>query len=182
VSEEPQPDVPIVDGQGQPTGQATYSAKQLKAWQEWNWTQREQALNDRFSPLEKLSQRIEQAEQQAQITEQAATQSRAVLEDLRQQPHFKEHEAAIKQALLEHEDWGDNVYRAYTHVLTTQVLPTLTKTEQSKVLASLQTQAQGGTVNPGQTAPTQTPKFKDFGEAIRYYEALPDEAAVMAKR
>jgi hypothetical protein len=42
--------------------------------------------------------------------------------------------------------------------------------------------AEGGTVSPAQSAPTQTPKFKDFGEALRYFSEHPDEAAVMAKR
>lgn len=182
LADKPQPDTPIVDVNGTPTGRYTYSAEQYDKLEEWRDAQREAKLAERFGPLEKLQQRISQAEQHAQIRQQAHAEMASTLTELRQQPHFTEHEAAIKQALLDHEEWGDNVYRAYTHVLTTQVLPTLSRTEQQKVLDSLQTKAAGATVNPGMASPSQAPKFKDFGEAIRYYDAHPDEAAAMAKR
>jgi hypothetical protein len=44
--------VPIQDAQGNVVNQ-TYSSKQLKAWQEWNWQQREAALSERLGPLER---------------------------------------------------------------------------------------------------------------------------------
>jgi hypothetical protein len=176
VAEEPQPDV-LTD-----TGVPVYSAPQLKKWQEWNGVQREAALSQRLQPLEQLHQQIQRQAHETQIQETAHRETGAVLKELRQQPHFKEHEAAIKQALAEHDDWGDNVYRAYVHVLQTVVFPTLSQTEQAKVLADLKTKAASGTVTPSGQTPSQTPKFKDFGEAARYYDAHPEEAAIMAKR
>ena len=174
--EEPKPDVPIVDAQGQVTGY-TYSDKALKAMRQYDRAQLDSQVAQKLQPLEQLAQQWQQAQQQAQVDRQASQ----TLTELRQQPHFTEHEAAIKQALIDHEDWGDNVHRAYLHVLQTKVLPTLSQTEQAKVLTSLQTQANGGSVNPGQRAPSQTPKFKSFSDAAEYYAAHPDEAAAMAK-
>lgn len=181
VAEEPQPDVPIVDGQGNQTGQ-TYSAKQLKVWQEWSWAQQQAKLDERFGPLEKLNQRIEQAEQTAQIQEQAVQHSTATLTELRSDPYFKQHEAAIKAEFAAHEEYGDNIHAAYVRVLTRDVLPTLSQTEQRKVLDSLSSKAAGTTVNPGGTASTPPPKFTNFGDALKYYADHPDEAAVMAQR
>lgn len=179
--EEPVPDVPIVDGQGQVVGQ-TYSATQLKKWREWDWAQREATLADRFAPLEQRAQRQEQAEQVAQLQATATQQSQQTLTELRAQPYFKDHEADIKRAFADHPEWGDNLHRAYLHVLTTTVLPKLSQTEQAKVLDSLQTKAAATTVSPQAQAATAKPHFKSFAEAIRYYEAHPEEAAAMANR
>jgi hypothetical protein len=181
TADEPQPNVPIVDTNGNVTGQ-TYSAEQFKKWQEWSWQQREAALNQRMQPIEQLHQQIRQHAQREQMREVAERETKSTLTELRAMPHFKEHEAAIKQALVDHEEWGDNVHRAYVHVLTSTVLPTLSQTEQAKVLDSLKTKAASGTVNPSGQTPAQTPKFKDFGEAARYYDAHPEEALAMARR
>lgn len=179
--DEPQPDVPIVDANGNQTGQ-TYSAKQLKAWQEWNWGQQQAKLEERFGPLEQLSQRIAQAEQTAQIQEEAVQFSTKTLTELRADPYFKEHEAKVKAALIAHPEWGADVHRAYNHVLATEVIPTLKGTEQAKVLDHLKTQAAGATVAPGQSSSSAPPKFKSFGEAAKYYAEHPEESAAMANR
>ena len=179
--EEPAADLPYVDGQGNVVGQ-TYSATQLKQWRDWDWAQREATLADRFAPLEQRAQRQEQAEQIAQLQATASQHSQHTLTELRSQPYFKEHEADIKRAFADHPEWGDNLHRAYLHVLTTRVLPKLSQTEQAKVLDSLQTKAAATTVSPQTQTATSKPKFKSFEEAIRYYEAHPEEAAVMAKR
>lgn len=179
--EEPAPDVPIQDGNGNVVSQ-TYSATQLKKWQEWNWQQREQALTDRLSPLEQMKTQLEQRERAAQHEAQSREQATHTLTGLRQSPQFTQHEPAFKAFFAQHEEYGDNVHAAWWDYFNGSVLPTLSHTEQAKVLDHLQTQAHGGSVSPAQSAPSQAPKFKDFGEAYRYYEAHPDEAAAMAKR
>lgn len=180
-TEEPKPNVPIVDGHGNVTGY-TYSADQLKVWRDWDWKQKQSALDERIQPLEQMRTAIEHQAQQAVAQQQADEQARTTLTELRQDPHFKQHEAKVKAALMAHPEWGDNIHRAYHHVLQTDVFPTISRTAESNVLGQLKTQAAGGTVNPGQSAPTQTPKFKDFGDALRYFSEHPDEAAAMAKR
>ena len=50
-SAEPQPDIPVMDGNGQILSY-TYSATKLKEWHKWNQDQQAQATNSRFANLE----------------------------------------------------------------------------------------------------------------------------------
>lgn len=181
AAEEPQPDVPIFNGQGQQTG-ATYSAERMKQWREWDWQQKQAELSQRLQPLEEMRSNLERQAQLAQAQQEAESWGRSTLESLRQNPVFKEHEAKVKQALIDHEEWGDNVHAAFNHVLTTEILPKLSQTEQQKVVDSLEKKATGATVNPGSTAVSQAPKFKTMGEALRYFHEHQDEAKAVAER
>lgn len=181
-TEEPAPDIPITDAHGNPTGQFTYSANQLKQWRAWDWAQKETAFSERLAPLEQRASREAQREQVAQIERQSQDHARTTLTELRQSPHFTQHEPAIKQALINHPEWGADVHRAYAHVLTTTVIPGLTQREQAKVLDHLKTQAAGASVHPGSASASGPPKFKSFGDAARYYADHPDEAGAMAER
>lgn len=181
ATEEPQPDVPIVDGNGTVTGQ-TYSAAQLKKWREWDWQQKQAGLDQRLQPLEQMQKSLEQREVMAAIQHQSDQHATATLTKMRQQPWFKEHEAAIKQYFAANEHYGDNLAAATLDYFNEQVLPTIGRNAETKVLETLTTQAAGGTVSPSQSSATQKPKFKDFGEALRYYTDHPDEAAAMAQR
>jgi hypothetical protein len=175
-AEEPQPDVPIVDGNNQVTGY-TYSAKQLKQWKDWDWAQKEAQINERFAPVEQRMQHMAQQEQYAQVMQD----TNRTLTQLRAQPYFKEHEADIKQALTDHEEWGDNVHAAYNYVLVTKILPTLSQAERQQVITDLNTKAEANTVSPNSQA-VQAPKFKSFASAMEYYAAHPDEAKAKAQR
>lgn len=182
ANEEPQPDVPIVDGAGNVTGQ-TYSAAQLKKWRDWDWSQRQATLDQRLGPLEQQVQQAQAREAYAQLAAQSEESARTTLSELRQDPYFSQYEGQVKQALVEHPEWGDDVYRAYHHVQRTVIFPQIGQTAEARVLANLHTQAAASTPNPGSAA-TATPKFKDFGEALRYYgdPAHKAEAEAMAKR
>jgi hypothetical protein len=180
LGEEPQADIPVVDVQGQVTSH-TYSDKQLRKWQKWNQAQSQQALDQRLGSIEQQQQAWQQREQQAHIMQQAHQGAAQTLGALRQQPYFKEHEADIRQALMEHEEWGDNVHAAYNWVLTNKILPTLSQAEQRAVVDSINNKATGASISPRGTA-TGTPKFKSFKDAARYYEEHPDEAAAAANR
>jgi hypothetical protein len=179
--EEPQPDVPIQDAQGNVVNQ-TYSSKQLKAWQEWNWQQREAALSERLGPLEKMKTQIEQAQEQAAVQQQSQQFASTALTKLRQKSWFKEHEPAIKTFFAEHEEYGDNLDAAALDYFDAHVLPTYQTKAETKVLGDLKTQAQGATVNPSGAASTAPPKFKNFSDAMKYYADHPDEAERMATR
>lgn len=178
-NEEPTPDVPVMDAQGNVMSQ-TYSAPQLKKWQEWSWQQREAQLSERFAPLEQLKTRLEDMQEKAERSERSHQTAHATLTDLRSDPIFVQHEAAVKQALSEHDEWGDNVHRAYAYVLQTQVLPTFQTTAESKLLGDLKQKAMAGTVSPGVGPATQKPRFKSHGDALRYYAEHPAEAEAMA--
>ncbi len=181
VSEEPQPNIPIQDASGNVVGY-TYDAKQQKAWQDWNWSQREAALNERLQPLEAMRQAEVQRQETQQLHETSMRESQTTLTELRANPVFTEHEAKVKAALIAHPEWGADVHRAFAHVLTTAIIPTLTQTGQKQLLDSLSTKAAGATVNPSGAVASQKPKFKSFDEAMRYYAEHPAEAEAMASR
>jgi len=175
-TEEPQANVPIVDANGNVTGY-TYSDQQLKAWQKWNQFQQQQELEARLRPLEQSAQQMTLRESRREAAHQAHT----TLADFRTKPYFKEHESEIRQALEEHEEWGDNLHAAYNHVLISKILPTLGQAEQRAVVQTLADKAAGTTVAPGSAAPGR-PVFKTFREAAEYYAAHPKEAEAAAVR
>lgn len=178
--QEPTPDVPIVDEQGHITGH-TYSAEKLREWREWNNAELTGKLEARFGPIEQRESARAEREAQQEIHEQAEHFASTTLAELRQQPYFREHEADIKQALLDNPNWGSNVHAAYTYVLTTKILPQLSRAEQGKVVEALTGKASGTTVAPsGQTG--AAPKFTSFREAAKYYAQHPEEAQTMAQR
>ena len=178
--EEPQANVPIVDANGNIVDY-TYSDKALRQWQAWNKAQLDTELDQRFGALEQHAARQARRDEQQSEAYEAYSRASTTLGQLRRMPYFSEHESAIRQALEEHEEWGDNVHQAYNHVLLTQILPTLSQAEQRRVVGSLTGKAAGSTVAPGGTAPA-APRFKNFLEAAEYYSTHPDEAAAMANR
>ncbi len=174
--QEPPPDVPIMDAQGNVTGH-TYSAQKLKEWHKWNQTQSNSALDQRFAKLERNNQELAEYRSQMQSREWASQ----TLNDFRAKPFFKEHEARIREVLEEHEEWGDNLHAAYNHVLISEILPKLSQSEQTKALTDLNKKASGNTVTPGASTPAK-PQFKNFKDAAEYYSKHPEEAAAMANR
>lgn len=179
---EPQPDVPIVDERGYITGKA-YSADRQREWNRWNATQQKAELDARFGPLEQRErERDEQAREQS-LNQEASRNASAILTELRQQPHYKENEPAIRTILLAHPEWGSNVHRAYTHFMHTVILPKLSATEAQATLDSLTKQGEATTVAPGGTA-VGRPNFHKlgFGGTAKWFSEHPEEAALMAQR
>lgn len=181
--EEPQPDVPIYDLSGHDTGQRTYSAQRSALREQWLKQQWEASLTERLGPIEEVTREYRSQQERARVEQQSTQHAQTTLGELRQQPHFSEHEPAIKQALIDHPEWGADVHRAYAHVLTTDVIPKLSRTEGAKVLDHLQTQANGASVHPNGSTASGPPKFKSLRDALVYFDAHPDEAeASLAKR
>jgi hypothetical protein len=180
VPQEPAPDVPIVDGNGNITGK-TYSAERLKEWQRWNEAQFQAKFEERFSPLEQRERERQEQAREQQLWDRATSNAKETLTELRQLPYFKEHEAAVKQALMDNPKWGSNVHQAFNHVMMTQILPTLSQAEQRSAIQQLQNAGAASTVAPNSTT-VGTPKFKSFGTAAQYYAEHPEEAAAMAGR
>jgi hypothetical protein len=177
--EMPQPDIPVMNEQGQVVAR-TYSDKQLEKREAYLRQQSEQSIAERLRPLEQRQARAEAKERELAARQQANQYAADTLKELRQNEHFKAHEPKVKAALLAHPDW--DVYRAFNHVLATDVLPGLSQAEQAKTLATLQQKAAAGTVGPRGAVTTDRPKFKDFAEAMRYMETHPEEAAALAER
>lgn len=181
TNEEPQPDVPIMDANGNLTGQ-TYSAKQLKAWRDWDWQQKQSALDERLGPLEQRAKQFEEAQVMAQVQQQSDEFARTTLGELRQDPYFKENESKVKAALMAHPEWGDNIHRAFHHVLQTEVYPSIQRNAEGKVLDTLKTQAAGGSIRPD-GAGAATPDFKKMKpeEVMRFMHEHPDIAEQYAR-
>lgn len=178
--QEPKPDVPIVNEQGQVTSY-TYSADALKQWREWNNSTLQQQFDEKFRPIEQREAQRQQRETVQEIRQEADRMADTTLGELRQVPHFKENEALVRQAMVDHPEWGANPHRAFNYVLQTHVLPNLSRAEQGRTIEALTGKGSGNTIAPGSTV-NATPKFKNFGEAARYFEAHPEEAAAQAGR
>lgn len=182
ASEEPQPNVPITDAAGNVVDY-TYSAKQLKAWHEWNQAQQDQALAERLAPLEQLKAETEHHKVQAELQQQADHTARDTLAKWRSNPLVAEHFDAIKQEFIANEAYGDNFAAAALTVLTRDVLPTRDAATSAKVLDHLKTQAQGASVHPSGAATPSRPSFKtkdgreDWDAALRWFAEHPDDAA-----
>lgn len=185
AAQEPVPDVPIVDANGNVTGQ-TYSAAQLKKWRDWDWAQKQAALDKRLGPLEKDRGDREAAQHMASLQQKSTEHARTTLDGLRQNPYFKEHEAKVKAALAANEAWGDNIHAAFNHVLVTDILPNLSQSEQKKVVDSLNAKAGAGTVHPSGQAngtPTTREDFRKMGTkaTLEYFAANPEIAKQWSK-
>jgi hypothetical protein len=172
---EPEPDIPIQNELGQVTGR-TYSADQLKKLRQWEQRQFKQELDQQLQPLQAMQKEREQERAMAQLESESVEWAKTTLQELRTDPTFQEREADVKKAMIEHPKW--DIYRAYNHVLRTSVVPG----EAAKTVASLQQKAAAGTVGTRASAATQRPKFATFAEAMKYYDAHPDEAQTMADR
>ena len=165
-----EPDIPVLDAQGQVVSQA-FSADRVKQLIARSVAE---AIGREVGPLKQTEER-RQAAEQARAVHAEATQSADDQFRTAQQWHgFKEYRASIEKAYAAHENWS--LPDAYLHVLHTEILPKLSQTAQGQLLTHLQTQAAGSTVHPSGTSPTQPFRPKSFDEALRYFEAHPQEA------
>lgn len=146
---DPEPTPDFQDERGVPF----FSAPQLQKWEQWRERQIEARLQQRLEPLLRRHQAQEQAESERVALQAEYDRQAKILEDMRQKPFFKDHEADIKAYLAER-GYNDTIERAYVHVLTTKVLPTLQAQERSATLTELKTQAAASTVKPSTAAPT----------------------------
>lgn len=167
-----EPDIPVLDAQGQVVSQA-YSADKVK-------TLIQRAVTEAVGPM-KQSLATREAQEQARAIHDEAVQVADTLYTRAQQWHgFNDHKSAILKAMEQHPDW--QLHDAYLHVLHTEILPNADQKSQTKLLNHLQIQAAGATVHPGTTTSSTLPKFNSHKEAAIYYDAHPEEAKAMADR
>lgn len=165
------PDIPVLDAQGQVVSQA-YSADRVK---QLIARQVAEALGREVGPLK---QTVEQQQSRARVQEaraEAIETADAQFAQAQSWHGFAEHKAAIAKAFETHPRW--TLQDAYLHVLHTEILPQLDQKSQGKLLTHLQTQAAGSTVRPDGSG-TPRPKFKadQWKEALEYFEAHPEHA------
>jgi len=161
---QPDTDVePKPDFMDEATGQPIFSAARLAQWQAWRERQFEARINERLNPLVESHQAHTRQLQFEQEKGRIQADLKQQLEDFRQKPHFKEHEADIK-AYLASKNWNASIADAYVHVLTTKVLPTLSQTAKADTLAELRQQAAASSVKPSQSAPAIPADIRSFND------------------
>ena len=168
-----EPDIPVLDAEGQVVSQA-FSAERVKQLISRSVAE---AIGREVGPLKKTEERRQAAEQERAVRYEANLEADNQFRAAQQWHGFKEHNASIEKAYATHENWS--LADAYLHVLHTEILPKLDQASQGKLLSHLQTQAAGSTVHPSGTSPTQPFKPKSFEEALAHFEGNPKEAEAM---
>lgn len=176
-----EPDVPLLDANGQATGMATYSAQKVQALMQHAVQQAVAEVSKSLKPLQD-SHEAREAERRTDARKTFAT---TLTTETRKQPHFAEHEPAIKaefaKASLRNPDDQNEVEaaltRAYVTVLTRDVLPNLQSANVRAVVQGQQQKAEVNTVKPG-AGGSGTPKdIKDMS----WSEAFKHELASRAR-
>lgn len=164
-----EPDIPVLDANGQQVSQA-FSADKVK-----QLIQR--AVQEAVNPVKQSLSDREAREEAMRETYEANSTADRLFAQAQTWHGFTDHKASVLKAMQSHEDWS--IHDAYLHVLHTEIFPKLDQASQGKLLTHLQTQANGATVHPGAAATAAKPKFKNYGEAMAYYDKHPDEAAAL---
>lgn len=156
-----EPDVPLMDAAGNPTGMATYSAAKVKAVVAHEVQQAIALVMKEVAPLKESQKAAADERRDVQRQSFSASTTKA----LRDKPYFAEHEAAIKAdfanaKLRDPDDFAEveaALNQSYLRVLTTKVLPNLQANATKAVVQTQQQKAEANTVTPGSPG-SGTPK------------------------
>jgi hypothetical protein len=157
---EPQPDVQIVDANGQVTGM-TYSDKQLAKRDAWNRAQVMADVQKEFGPL-KAEREQRQAEQRAaETTQQVNAKADEILSEV---TDILDGDHALMSEVSRLMDANPNwtAHKAALEVRKTKIAPALAGKAQADVLASLKTKAAAQAVNPAGAVVATTPRVTSF--------------------
>jgi len=159
---EPQPDTwEVLEHQdGTKERRPAYSTAQLQAWQTWRERQLESKWQQQIAPLQQSAQQLQRERTLLTLKSHATEAGRAELDAMRQKPHFKEHEAAIKAAMLA--DARLSLKDAYLQVITEQVIPKLTQS----TVASLQQKVGASSANPSRPSGAVSGPPKTFRDGL----------------
>ena len=155
------PDVPLLDANGNPTGVATYSAPKVQALMKQAVQQAISEVTKTIAPLQETHKAIQEEREGAANKAFAQT----TLAELRKQPFFAENEPAIKAVYAkipianpkDQAEVNAALRTAYLQVLTGTVIPNLQSTTTRTVVQGQQQKANANTVTPGSPG-SGTPK------------------------
>lgn len=151
---EPDGDIDVLDEHGRPTGTKTYSSSQLAKWRDWNNRQVLSQVDERFAPLKQHMQSEQQRAQEAETQRVVGEYAQKTVEDAKSWYGFNEYKPQIKAAM--EADPNLSLDQAWRSVLHTQILPRMSQTARSQVLADINAKATATTVSP-QRPQTSTP-------------------------
>ena len=169
-----EPDVPLLDANGQFSGMKTYSAEKVRALMQHSVQQGVAEVLKTIAPLQKSHEALESERK----TEARKSFASTLTTETRKQPHFADHEPAIKaefaKATLRNPDDQMEVEaalnRAYLTVLTRDVIPHLQSTSVRAAVHGQQQKAEVNTVRPGAQGAGTPKDIKDmsWSEAFKH--------------
>lgn len=142
---EPQPDLETEDGRYK-----TYSGEQLAKREAWLKRQWMSEVQQELAPLKQSHAEVQEARQRELIEHASDRFAKRELESVKALPHYDTYKAEIKAKFAampqpEHPaGYSAQLLRAYVET----VVPLLSKTERSKVLAEMQTRGSASTASP----------------------------------
>jgi hypothetical protein len=146
---DPEPQADMQDSNGVPV----FSAPRMQKWQEWRERQFEARLNERLNPLVNAHEQAAVQEQDRRLLQQAVGQQRQILQELRNDPVFKENESLVRDYMKSKNFTNVTLHEAYAHILSTKVIPSLRVNGQAQAEAAMRTQAAASGLKPSTTAP-----------------------------
>lgn len=161
----PEPDLQAQDGT------LVYSAAQGQKLREWDRRQLMAQVSQQMQPLQQFAAKQQADAMRAEIKANADSWAQSTYAQWKQKPHFEDHKQQIAQLMQANPQMG--VADAYAEVLVTQVLPKLSATERSSVVAAMQSKAAAGTMDPSRGPAQGPPKFKGFGDAYLHLAGQP---------
>ena len=154
----PEPDLQAQDGT------LVYSAPQAQKLLEWRERQFQQRIAQQIQPLQQRAAEAEAQRIRAEIQSNADQWAQQTYAQWKQRPFFEDNKREIAALMQQH---GYGIADAYADVLTQKVLPKISATERSSVVAALQQKAVAGTTNPARGPAQGQARPKDFAEAMR---------------
>ena len=149
--------LPAADFQDE-QGNTFYSAKKMSEFADALEARIDAKYANELRPLKTDLQTRSQRELQAKQQRDADQWAETRYAKISQWPHFKAHEKAILAAM----DAGEEVGDAYIQI----VVPQLSQTERTSVVADLHAKANASSINPGNPASAVNGHPKDFAEAF----------------
>jgi hypothetical protein len=152
---EPQADLQTEDGT------PVYSAKrqaEREAWRERQW---EKKFSERLAPLQETHEQMQEVRHRELIDRASDQFAKQKIESVKALPHYDTYKAEIREKFAampqpQHAaEYEAMLYRAYLSV----VVPKLSQTERSKVLAEMQTKGSASTASP--TRPSASAPIAD---------------------
>lgn len=190
AEDEPQPDLQTAEGE------LVYSAKQLKAWQDWNMRKLMGEVEQKYAPLVQSHEQTQKAQEAArkwqeyEATVQQRTEANAALWDA--MPFMEKNQdgtpSPTRTAILKRSrELADELtqqigkgtiqinpldlpwialQRAYAEVAKSNVIPSLQAQSQTQLIQTAVRKSQGSAVVPAASAPAQPRKPRSVDEAL----------------
>lgn len=146
------------------TGTPFYSAAQQERVFQWQARQLEQKFAQQIDPLRQDFATRQQRERAAADWQQADQHADQILTELRANPQFTEKQADVLKLMTEK---GWDVHRAWSHVLSTDILPSLDTRARSAVVQQLKDKSTAATIRPNDSGSAAESGYSSFADGLR---------------